>query len=738
LSLIKDYFVWTQCQLIRVCLIAMSMSLLSACDNSSLNNPYPYKDVNANILYSSFSERPKRLDPIKSYVENEYAFIGQIYEPPLQYHYLKRPYELIPLTTSKMPEVLFFDKNGKRLAKNVAVKDIAFSQFNISIKKGIQFQPHPGFAKDENGGYLYHELSEEQFENISSLGDFKKVASRELTASDYVYQIKRFSHPKINSPIYGLMQKYIVDLDVYSKKLKKIYKKQLEINQNNHYLDLNQHDFAGVKVVDRYNYQITLNGVYPQLMYWLAMPFFAPVPYEVDKFYSQPSMKKRNISFDWFPVGTGPYMLTKNDPNSQLVLERNPNFRGIKYPTEGTEQDRLNGLLDDAGKTMPFIDKAVYSLEKESIPRWSKFLQGYYDTSGISSDSFDQAVQFSALGDASLTTTMLDKGIKLSTTTNSSTSYMGFNMLDEVVGGSSDRARYLRQAISIAFDYEEFISIFLNGRGIPAQGAIPPGIFGYQEGEKGINPVVYKWGNGEPVRRDLSEAKALLKKAGYENGIDKKTNKPLLIYFDTTGGGAESTSLFNFLRKQFKKLNLSLIIRATDFNRFQDKMRKGNAQLFMWGWNADYPDPENFLFLFYGPNGKVKGHGENAGNYENKEFDRLFEQMETMPNSPERLVLIEKMLTILRNDAPWLWGYHQQRFALFHKWYFNVKPNLMAQNTLMYKRIDASQRAASRAQWNTPVFWPIIAFVFILILFIFPAWKMYTSKEKFSHKEEKV
>jgi len=738
LFLRKHYFGWSRCQLIRVCLLTMSMVLLSACDNSSLNNPYPHKDANANILYSSFSERPKRLDPIKSYVENEYAFIGQIYEPPLQYHYLKRPYELIPLTTTKMPEVLFFDKNGKRLAKNAAVKDIAFSKFNISIKKGIQFQPHPGFAKDENGGYLYHELSEEQFENISSLGDFKKVDSRELTASDYVYQIKRFSHPKINSPIYGLMKKYIVDLDVYSKKLKKIYKEQLQANPKNHYLDLDQYDFAGVKVLDRYNYQITLKGVYPQLMYWLAMPFFAPVPHEVAKFYSQPKMKKRNISFDWFPVGTGPYMLTKNDPNSQLVLERNPNFRGIKYPTEGTEQDRLNGLLDDAGKMMPFIDKAVYSLEKESIPRWSKFLQGYYDTSGISSDSFDQAVQFSGLGDAQLTTAMLDKGIKLSTTTNSSTSYMGFNMLDKVVGGSSERARYLRQAISIAFDYEEFISIFLNGRGIPAQGAIPPGIFGYQEGEKGINPVVYKWVDGEPVRKDLSEAKALLKKAGYENGIDKKTNKPLLIYFDTTGGGAESTSLFNFLRKQFKKLNLSLIIRGTDFNRFQDKMRKGNAQLFMWGWNADYPDPENFLFLFYGPNGKVKGHGENAGNYENKKFDRLFEQMETMPNSPKRLLLINEMLTILRNDAPWLWGYHQQRFALFHKWYFNVKPNLMAQNTLMYKRIDASQRAISRAQWNTPVFWPIFAFIFILIIFIFPAWKMYISKEKFSHKEEKV
>lgn len=736
LSLYKGYCCWMQNRLIGVSFIIVSMLILTACDITSLNNPYPPKDAKSNILYSSFAERPKRLDPIKSYVENEYAFIGQIYEPPLQYHYLKRPYELMPLTTTEMPLVKFFDKQGKLLAANTAVKNIAFSQFNISIKKGIQYQPHAGFAKNAQGQYLYHDLNAQAFEDINTLSDFKEFASRELTASDYVYQIKRFAHPKINSPIYGLMSKYIVDLNEYSEKLKTVYSTQRKSEPDNYYLDLNQHEFAGAKVVNRYQYQITIKGVYPQLMYWLAMPFFAPVPYEVDKFYSQPAMKERNISFDWYPVGTGPYMLTKNDPNSQMILEKNPNFRGIPYPSEGTDDDQKLGLLDDAGKMMPFIDKAVYSLEKESIPRWSKFLQGYYDTSGISSDSFDQAVQFSAVGNASLTPSMLEKEIKLSTTTNSSTSYMGFNMLDEVVGGESDRARYLRQAISIAFDYEEYISIFLNGRGISAQGAIPPGIFGYQQGEEGINPIVYKWVKGEPVRRDLNEAKALMKKAGYENGIDKKTNKSLLIYFDTTGSGPDVKSFFNFLRKQFKKLNLSLVIRSTDFNRFQDKMRKGNAQLFMWGWNADYPDPENFLFLFYGPNGKVKGHGENAGNYSNKEFDRLFNKMETMPNSDERLSIIEKMLAILRVDAPWLWGYHQQRFALFHKWYFNVKPNLMAQNTLMYKRIDARQRAASRAQWNSPIFWPIILFIIVLVLFVYPAWKMYSSKEQFSHKEE--
>ena len=73
-------------------------------------------------------------------------------------------------------------------------------------------------------------------------------------------------------------------------------------------------------------------------------------------------------------------------------------------------------------------------------------------------------------------------------------------------------------------------------------------------------------------------------------------------------------------------------MRSTDYNRFQEKMRKGTEQLFYWGWNADYPDPENFLFLFYGPQGKVKFSGENASNYANPEFDRLFERMREMEN----------------------------------------------------------------------------------------------------------
>lgn len=132
-----------------------------------------------------------------------------------------------------------------------------------------------------------------------------------------------------------------------------------------------------------------------------------------------------------------------------MVLSRNPNFHGQTYPCEGETGDREQELLEDCGKPLPFIEEAVFTREKESIPYWNKFLQGYFDASGISSDSFDQAVRINVGGDVALSDEMRDKGIRLLTSVKASTFYMGFNMLDPVVGGLSSRSAKLRQAISI-------------------------------------------------------------------------------------------------------------------------------------------------------------------------------------------------------------------------------------------------------------------------------------------------
>jgi hypothetical protein len=150
-------------------------------------------------------------------------------------------------------------------------------------------------------------------------------------------------------------------------------------------------------------------------------------------------------------------------------------------------------------------------------------------------------------------------------------------------------------------------------------------------------------------------------------------------------------------------------------------MRNGSAQIFMWGWNADYPDPENFLFLLYGPSGKVQHQGENAANYANPDFDRLFEQMKTMSDGPQRRQIIDRMVDIARRDAPWIWGFHPKSFALYHAWSSPTKPNLMANNLLKYRRIDPVLRERLRAEWNQPVVWPLLLALGTIIAVAIPA-----------------
>ncbi|GAB6141795.1 ABC transporter substrate-binding protein [Methylosoma difficile] len=690
---------------------------LCACQSGVLNNPYPDEDHQQTVLYQSFSERPKHLDPAKAYSENEYAFIAQIYEPPLQYHYLKRPYQLVPLTAAKMPDVAYLNAQGERLPPTAAADSIAFTDYVIDIQRGVNYQPHPALAKNAQGSYLYHQLSADDIKPLNNLNDFANTGTRALTAEDYVYQIKRLAHPKNQSPIAEMMKNYIVGFTDFAKHVKDQPKTAIK-----------NIPLAGATALNDHQYRIRINGKYPQFLYWLAMPFFSPMPWEADVFYEQAGLNDKNISLDWFPIGTGAYYLSENNPNRRMILQKNPHYHFEAYPTEGEPDDESKGLLNDAGKALPFIDKIVFTLEKETIPYWTKFLQGYYDASGIASDNFDQAVQFTGSGGMALTESMQAKGIQLQTAVETSSFYLGFNMLDSTVGGSSEAARKLRQAIAIAIDQEEFISIFMNGRGVPAQGVLPPGIFGFTEGPSGINPYVYDWQDNKPQRKAVEVAKQLLAEAGYANGIDPKTQEALILYFDTTATGADDKPRMTWYRKQFEKLGIQLVIRATDYNRFQEKMRDGNAQIFGWGWNADYPDPENFYFLLYGPNGKVKFGGENAGNYQNADFDRLFEQMRNMENSPERLQIIEKMQEIARRDAPWVFGLHPKKFSLFHSWFGNLKTNLMANNGLKYRRINTTLRDIKRREWNRPIVWPLLLGLGGLVLLVLPAYRVYRQR----------
>lgn len=664
-----------------------------------LNNPYPGDNEQEKIYYSSFTEQPKTLDPAKSYSSNEYQFLAQIYEPLLQYDYFIRPYQLVPLLATHLPKVRYLKGS----------KGETLTIYRLNIKPRIFYQPHPALAKDNTGAYIYLELAENYLkeQGIRQLNDFPHTGTREVIVDDYIYQIKRLANPAINSPIYGLMSEYILGFRDFSTSL-----------PQKNYVDLRNYSLKGVKKINDYSFEITTKGEYPQFLYWLAMPFFAPIPWEADRFYAQPGMTDNNLSFSWYPIGTGPFMLSENNPNRRMILILNPNFRKEFFPKRKDKQ-------------IPFVKQARYTLEKESIPRWNKFLQGYYDLSGIGTDSFDQAIRIRTDASPELSSSMKKKQIYLMQMTDPSIYYLGFNMLDSVVGGISERARKLRLAISIAVNFDENISIFYNGRGTPAQGPIPPGIFGYREGKAGINPYIYTWEENRAKRRSLKEAKQLMQEAGYPNGIDPRTDRPLILHYDVPiTGGPDDKSQLDWMRKQFARIGIELNIRATQYNRFQDKMLTGNAQIFSWGWNADYPDPENFLFMLYSKNGKVRYQGENATNYENPSYDELFELMRKQKNGKLRQKLIDRMVEIVRHDAPLVWGINTNTIFLSHSWVSPIQPNAMSLGGLKYLDIEVNKRNLLRATWNKPVLWPLGVFFLCLSLVLFPVVYSYYKKEK--------
>lgn len=645
--------------------------LLAGCSELPWNDPYPYDDPTGNILYSAFTERPNHLDPARSYSATEWPLLCQIVEPPLEYHYLKRPYELKTLTAVHLPTVRYYDSHDQEVKEN-ALDRIAYSVYEIQIQPGIYFEQHPAFVKNAQGVYKYHDMPYTEAEQYRRIVDFAEKATKELTAEDYIYQIKRLAEPSLSSPIYGVMSKHIEGLSELRAQLQE--KSVSAVEQ-----DLRSYVLSGVTLVDRYTYRIRLKGHYPQFHFWLAMPFFSPVPWEVAHFFAQPAFLHHDLSLDWYPVGTGAYSLQENNPDRRMVLVKNKEYRRTETA---------------------MVDKVIYTLEKESVPYWNKFLQGYYDAANILSDNFSSAIRLNSKGEAELTDSMKAKGIQLQLSISPGVFYWGFNMLDNTVGGYSEKARTLRRAISMAFDVQEFIDIFLNGRGLEAYGPIPQDIFGFD-----AQPRL--------ATKNLLLAKTLLKEAGYPDG--------LTVYFDAYASGApDEMAIHQWIIKQLNKIGIEVVFRTTDYNRFQEKVRTGAAQIFFWGWSADYPDPENFLFLFYGPNGSTIGGGENTSNYQNPYYDTLFQRMRGLKDSHQRFSIIKEMVEILQKDSPWIWGFYPKTFTLYHEWMQAVKPSGIINNTLQYVRLNPEIRVQKRIVWNQPLLWPLwlLGVLLVIVMFI--------------------
>ena len=165
------------------------------------------------------------------------------------------------------------------------------------------------------------------------------------------------------------------------------------------------------------------------------------------------------------------------------------------------------------------------------------------------------------------------------------------------------------------------------------------------------------------------------------------------LKLDIGGSGPATVRMTDFIKQQFAKVGVRLKVVFNDWPTQQRKVRNKQAQMYTMGWHADYPDAENFLQLFYSPN--IAKYTNNA-NYSNPEFDKLYAQARTMPDTPERSALYGRMARIISEECPVLLLDEHLAYVLFYDWMYNVKQHPVGYGFAKYRRIDADQRRRLR------------------------------------------
>ncbi len=718
--------------------LAAMLALATACSN----DPWPSGALAQNTLYVSFDQSsPRHLDPTSSFGVNETPYTYSIHEPLYQYHYLKRPYQLIPRAASQVVQPQYLDDKGQPLPADTPAERITLSVYDIPIRSGMRWAPHPAFATDAQGSLRLHRLDPEGVRGKFTPWDFGATGTREVTADDFVYAFKRHASPRLETPAQSLFIDAVLGLKDYVALLR-AQDRQLTAGLpastlDKPFLDLRRWPLAGAQALDRYTLRLRILGKAPQWSYWLALTFAAPVPWEADAFYSQAGMRANGLSATRWPIGSGPYYLSEFETDRRHVMRRNPHFHGETYPCEGADGDAQAGLLQDCGQALPFIDTVVAVMVRERVPRKQLFIQGHLDMPEV--ERSDWGVEFRADMERSdeVRQRHESRGLRFPQVVDGQSWYLGFNWLDPVVGQGKtalqqDRNRKLRQALSIAIDWEEgYGRIFDHLGGAAAHGPVPPGNFGSREGQAlWHNPVTHHLVKGRVQRRHLDEARALMVQAGYAEGRDATTGKPLVLNYDYGKTATpEKKAEFDWMVRQFAKLGVQLEIRNTDYNQFRDKMRRGAQQVYWWGWTPDYPDAENYLFLLTGPQSMARFDGNNAANYQNDEYDRLYSELRTLDDGPRKQQLIDRMVAILQHDAPWAMGYFPYASLAFQPWVHNGKPSIVIPDRIKYLRLDTALRSQLVAQWNQAIGWPVGLAVLALAALLWAARRTWRRRE---------
>jgi len=243
--------------------------------------------------------------------------------------------------------------------------------------------------------------------------------------------------------------------------------------------------------------------------------------------------------------------------------------------------------------------------------------------------------------------------------------YIGFNMSDPKVS----KNKYLRQAISLAYDGYKHAALFYNNQAFVANWLLPPGLFGFN--------LEYK----NPYRTyNVDKAKELLKKAGYPNG----KGAPALTLFTTDSMAAKQIG--ETFSKAMEEIGLTINIQQFDYATFLKKMNsKIGYQLATLQWRADLPFAEDFLRILYG---KAASPGPNRSLFNNPQYNSIYEEILTLRDSPEKLELINKIRVLATEECPVIPLAVPYRLVLTQSYIRNYKGSALDDYDLKYLGLD--------------------------------------------------
>jgi ABC-type transport system substrate-binding protein len=483
--------------------------------------------------------------------------------------------------------------------------------YTIKLKKGVYFQADESFSNGKG---------------------------KEVKAEDFIYSWKRLADPKNKGQGWWMLDGKIKGLNEWRelrKQGKADYKTPVE----------------GLKALDPYTLQIKLNQRSYQFLHVLAAPPTVVVAKEVVENYGD--------QIGNHPVGTGPYRLVQWVRNSKIELSKHENYHKSFFPKQGNQDSNNKGDLEDAGKLLPLSDKVTIRIMTERQPLWLSFLKGKIDHGVIPKDNNDQILK-----ENKIRKEYEQKGISIHPQDRPDVLYVGINMEDPVLGKHVN----LRKAMNAAINRDLLIEKLYSGRGIKAQGPIPPSIVGYNENYK------------SPNNYDLRKAKSLMAEAGFPEG------KGLPEFtLDLPNSDVWSKQFGEFLKDQWGQIGVKIKLTTNTWPQFDKKLKTKQVTLFPNAWMADYPDSENFLQLFYSKN---ISPGPNSLNFSNEEFDKMFEKFLTLPPGKERYELTQKMVKLINEHSPALFTLHRSFRLPYHGWLKNYNEYPIIYDYLKYLRVD--------------------------------------------------